>query len=290
MGGGAFSTGRRRFTAKTPSSPRRWWLATRCEQRGAHAPSRVPERAPALRLLRRPDTLPIATRLPPAGRPNPGSLLDSRPRSCQKHPHESAATAWRRNKRAVPGGMCPCSLGRPNTPSVMPSEQQVKTFRCRPSPKVMLLCGLFFGACAAVLGHKASTNTKGLVLDGIIGFGPAGASAFYWVLTALSILFVLAAGWTIFTTLVHGVPDVVLTGDAISFPAGFPIKRSVRLSYSDITGLSRSEVNGQRFLTLHTATKKHHMVLNWLGSKDAEAALTHELARRLSGAGTTPRT
>ena len=167
----------------------------------------------------------------------------------------------------------------------MPSEQQFMTFRCRPSPKVMLLCGLFFGVCAAVLGHKASTNTRGLILNGIIEFDPSGASIFYWVLTVFSFLFVLAAGWTIVTTLVHGVPDVVLTDDAISFPAGFPVKRPFRLPYSEITGLSRSEVSGQRFLMLHTATKKHHVVLNWLGSKEAEVALPQELAQRLSRTG-----
>ena len=154
----------------------------------------------------------------------------------------------------------------------------------------MLLCGLFFGACAAVLGHKATTNTRGLILNGIIEFSPSSASTFYWVLTAFSILFVLAAGWTIITTLVHGVPDVVLSDNAISFPAGFPIKRPSRVPYSEITGLSRSEVSGQRFLMLHTATKKHHIVLNWLGSKDAEATLPHELAQRLSLTRDTPQT
>ncbi len=55
-------------------------------------------------------------------------------------------------------------------------------FRYRPSPKVMVLSGLFFGACAAVLGHKASTNTRGLMLNGIIELSPSGASTFYWVL------------------------------------------------------------------------------------------------------------
>ena len=169
-----------------------------------------------------------------------------------------------------------------NTPIVTPSEQQSMTFRCRPSPKVMLICGLFFGTCAAVIGQKASTNTKGLILNGIIEFSPSGASTFYWVLTALSILFVLAAGWMIVTTLVHGVPDVVLTIEAISFPVGFPIKRPFRLPYAEITGLSQSEVSGQRILTLHTAAKKHHIALNWLGSKDAEVALTRELAQQLS--------
>jgi hypothetical protein len=148
----------------------------------------------------------------------------------------------------------------------------------------MLLCGLFFGVCAAVLGHKASTNTRGLILNGVIELDPSSASIFYWVLTVVSLLFVFVTGWTIVTTLVHGVPDVVLTDDAISFPVGFPVKRPFRLPYSEITGLSRSEVSGQRFLMLHTATKKHHVVLNWLGSKAAEVALPQELAQRLSRA------
>ena len=86
----------------------------------------------------------------------------------------------------------------------------------------------------------------------------------------------------IVTTLVHGVPDVVLTNEGISFPVGFPIKRPFTLTYSEITGLSQSEVSGQRFLMLHTATKKHHIVLNWLGSRDSEVALTRELAQRIS--------
>jgi hypothetical protein len=92
----------------------------------------------------------------------------------------------------------------------------------------------------------------------------------------------LAAGWTIFTTFVHGIPDIVLSHDAISFPVGFAIKRALRLPYAEITGFSRSEVSGQRFLTLHTSNKKYHIVLNWLGTKEAETALLHEVGQRLS--------
>jgi len=170
----------------------------------------------------------------------------------------------------------------------MPTEQQPITFRCRPSPKVMLICYLFFGACAAVIGQKASTNTKGLILNRIIEFSPSSASVFYWVLAVLSVLFVVASGWTLLTTFIHGVPDVVLTDDAISFPVGFPIKRAFSLPYSQITGLSQSEVSGQRFLMLHTATKKHWIVLNWLGSRDAEAALLQELVQCLAAVSTKP--
>jgi hypothetical protein len=77
-----------------------------------------------------------------------------------------------------------------------------------------------------------------------------------------------------------------LTNEGISFPVGFPIKRPFALTYSEITGLSQSEVSGQRLLMLHTATKKHQIVLNWLGSRDSEVALPQALAQRLAAVST----
>jgi hypothetical protein len=146
----------------------------------------------------------------------------------------------------------------------------------------MLLCSLFFGAYTAVLGYKAVTNDRGLILNGIIEFGAFGATAFYWILTVLSVLFGLVSLWTIFTTFVHGVPDVVLAENSISFPVGFPVKRKFTLPYSEIAGLSQTELNGQRFLFLHTATKKYSIVLNWLAPKSDELELQKELAIRLA--------
>jgi hypothetical protein len=145
----------------------------------------------------------------------------------------------------------------------------------------MAVAGLFFGACAIFMSWMASTNDRGLVLNGLLEFGPQGASVFFWMVAALSFLFVLAAAWIIFSSLVHGIPDVVLGAETISFPRGFPVKRVFALRYAEITGLSRSDVNGQRFLTLHTSGKKHHIALNWLGSKEAEARLENELAKRV---------
>lgn len=168
----------------------------------------------------------------------------------------------------------------------MSSEMQFKepaiTFRYQPSPKIMLLCGLFFCACAAGLGYQACTNTRGLILNGIIEFTASEASILYWILTVFSVLFVLAAALIMTSTLIYGVPDVVLTDDSISFPVGFLKKRPYSLPYSQITGLSQSETNGQRFLVLRTATKTHHIILNWLGSKDAEFTLLQELNKRLT--------
>lgn len=135
---------------------------------------------------------------------------------------------------------------------------------------------LFFGAGAVVLGEKAWTNDRGLILNGI-PFSEFGATVFYWVLAGVSALFVPLAVWILFATLVHGVPDVVLTAESISFPVGIRVKRAFVLPLRDIENISQTEVSGQRFLMLKTAAKKHHIALNWLESKEAEQHLVSAL-------------
>ncbi|WP_437964649.1 hypothetical protein WMF04_33840 [Sorangium sp. So ce260] len=50
----------------------------------------------------------------------------------------------------------------------------------------LLLSGVFFAICAAVLAHRAHTNDRGLILNGIIHFEHGGADVFYAVLAILS--------------------------------------------------------------------------------------------------------
>lgn len=63
---------------------------------------------------------------------------------------------------------------------------------------------------------------------------------------------------------------------------GFPFKRAFDLPYSQITGLNRNDISGQRLLIIETKSKKHQIALNWLGSKEAEARMVQELADRLA--------
>ncbi|WP_438038171.1 hypothetical protein [Sorangium sp. So ce128] len=50
----------------------------------------------------------------------------------------------------------------------------------------LLLSAFFFAVCAAVLAHRAQTNDRGLILNGILHFEPGGADVFYAVLATLS--------------------------------------------------------------------------------------------------------
>lgn len=57
----------------------------------------------------------------------------------------------------------------------------------------LFAAGGFFAVCAVFLAHMAATNDRGVIIESFIRLGPQGATAFYWCLTAFSVLFVLVA-------------------------------------------------------------------------------------------------
>src|SRR5258708_29914814 len=92
-----------------------------------------------------------------------------------------------------------------------------RQFDYRPKWTVIILCALFFGACALVLGAKANANDRGLIINGIIELSAGGATVFYWVLAALSIGFVVIAGFFAIVLLtIH--QRITLTNTSITIP------------------------------------------------------------------------
>lgn len=66
-------------------------------------------------------------------------------------------------------------------------------FSYNPKWWAILACFVFFGACSAVMAHKATNNSVGLILNGVITIGATGATVFYWVISALGAGFVALA-------------------------------------------------------------------------------------------------
>ncbi len=119
----------------------------------------------------------------------------------------------------------------------------------RPKWTMIVLCALFFGACALVLGAKANGNDRGLIINGIIELSAGSATVFYWVLAALSIGFVVVAGFLAFIRLtVH--QRITLGETSITIPRSRWSSEETVVSFNDILDLSTSEVSGQRFLTI----------------------------------------
>ena len=119
----------------------------------------------------------------------------------------------------------------------------------RPKWTIIVLCALFFGACALVLGAKAHENDRGLIINGIIELEPGGATIFYWVLAALSIGFVVAAGFLAIVRLtLH--QRIGLTETCITIPRSRWSSEEVAVPFGEIVDLSTSQVSGQRFLNI----------------------------------------
>ncbi|MGK6353688.1 hypothetical protein ACMGDH_00510 [Sphingomonas sp. DT-207] len=119
----------------------------------------------------------------------------------------------------------------------------------------MALAGLFFAGCAATLGNTASGNDRGLILNGVITLSPDNATTFYWVLTGISGLFVLAALIGLVRAF-GAMQEVVLDAHAITAPkSAFGNALSI-VPLSTITDLQIMQIKSQRLLIIrHNAGK-----------------------------------
>jgi hypothetical protein len=112
---------------------------------------------------------------------------------------------------------------------------------------LILALALFFGACGALAVNKATHNSVGLIINGIIELGPAGATAFYWVMAALAGLFVLMAILLALRRIAN--PQTLELGtEALRLPHGFLQTKTALIPYAEIDGVSETEVNGQTLL------------------------------------------
>lgn len=120
----------------------------------------------------------------------------------------------------------------------------------KPRARPVLLGLLFFGACGAVMAHEALGNDRGLILNGIIRLGVAGATRFYWTIAAISLAFVLlllvmlAVGLT-------GKTSLRLSATELSAPRNAFSRTSTVVRRADIAGVEVMTVNKQRFLHVH---------------------------------------
>jgi len=116
-----------------------------------------------------------------------------------------------------------------------------------PKWRVILASAAFFGACSAFMAYKATHNTVGLIINGIITLGPSGATVFYWVISALGAGFVFLA--LLLTARRIANPQILELGtDALLLPYGRFQRQTSRIAYSDIQSVAEVQVSGQKFL------------------------------------------
>ena len=122
----------------------------------------------------------------------------------------------------------------------------MKRFVFAPRLVPMLACAGFFGVCSAFFLHRAATNDRGLLINGIVELGPRGATAFYGAFAMLSVGFVLVGVAGVLVRL-RGKRYIELDEQALYMPARWA-GPTQRVLYVEITSLFSEEVAGQRML------------------------------------------
>jgi hypothetical protein len=155
-----------------------------------------------------------------------------------------------------------------------------REFEYKPRWTTILACGAFFSLCAVVLGIKAANNGGGLLINGIIELGPAGATIFYWVLTAGSVGFVAAAVLIAYHRLMYR-QRLAFSQSALIGPASRWSQQEREIAYRDICELSTVTVSGQRFLYITHLGGKYTISASLLPSKAAFEEICELLAEKV---------
>lgn len=142
-----------------------------------------------------------------------------------------------------------------------------RRFEYAPQPGLIFIIIALFGACTAAFGYMATTNDRGLTLNGILEFGPGGATTFFWVLTALSAAFVAIGVWGLSQRFTAGKTELRLGAEAFTVPkSGFLPERIVR--YTDVRSIKEQVVSGTITVTYETAEFKAHVTNRRFRSQD----------------------
>jgi hypothetical protein len=120
----------------------------------------------------------------------------------------------------------------------------------KPKPGAMLKAGLFFGVGALLLAHEASTNDRGLILNGIIHFDLQGATIFYWCVAAVCAAFaaigLMATLFGLFSN-----QSMSLSETELSAPKYLLSLENTIVPLSSIVRLELRGVRNQHFLSVH---------------------------------------
>lgn len=153
----------------------------------------------------------------------------------------------------------------------------------KPGPLRMLLVILFFGVCGYFLAQVAQTNTKGLLINGIVELSPDNATVFFWCLAALSGAFVLAGLLGLVASFTSS-KELLLTENTLTAPAAMWSRHPKVIRVSDITHLETQSIERQRFLNVYHRGGKLAISASLLPNGAAFDELCAELASRMQRA------
>jgi hypothetical protein len=150
--------------------------------------------------------------------------------------------------------------------ATLASDPPEREYPYRPRWTVIVFTGVFFGACALVLGERAVDNRRGLIINGIIELGPDGATGFYYVLSALSVGFVIVSAFLAYHRLTFQ-QRLVFGTAAMTVPVSRWSRATQQIAYRDIQRMSGAVISGQTFLYVDHVGGRFTIVASMLPSQ-----------------------
>jgi hypothetical protein len=159
-------------------------------------------------------------------------------------------------------------------------DGDVREYAYRTKWTMIVICALLFGPCTAVLGTKAANNDRGVIINRLIELGPDGATAFYWVLTAIGAGLVAMAAFLAYHRLTFD-HRLVFGPAAMTVPASLWSRAEKAIAYRDIVELSGAAIDGQRLLYARHAGGKYTIDASLLPSVAAFDEVCELLATKV---------
>lgn len=147
----------------------------------------------------------------------------------------------------------------------------------RPKAWTMAWACLFFGAIAALMIVQATSNDRGLVVNGVVHLASRGATVFFWGMAAVCGLFVAVGIPAVWVSL-FGAHRLVLTAEGLSAPRSGLSRKATVVPLGSITGLDVQVIQGQRMLNIRHAAGKLTVMQSWLPNEAAFDELLGALA------------
>ncbi len=154
------------------------------------------------------------------------------------------------------------------------------TFRCRPSMIGMHVSFMGFGVFAAFFIWVAMTESRGVILNGIIPISPEAVKLICWTLSCLVLLPTIFLGRCLI--MFHRSPPITVSSAAIEIHLGLPPAR-LRIPFSKIVAVSRERQDGEEYLLIRTTRMPLRIAIKWLDSEASSRQLETLICSRLAG-------
>ncbi|HEY9716411.1 MAG TPA: hypothetical protein V6C69_02995 [Trichormus sp.] len=140
------------------------------------------------------------------------------------------------------------------------------TFQYNAKPVTMGLCVAVCCLCAWFFTNEALNNDRGAIIEHIITLDTGQATVMYWCFVGFMVIGVILAIFSLVRTFTN--PKFVrLDADSVVLPYGFMQRLTARIPYSSIDNITETQVSRNRFLYLHTRSKKYPLMASLLPSK-----------------------